>query len=93
MWLITLHCALIPQEPGQGSEHLLRIQAKLLEHSELIVHSGLQFGGLPIKVSKQEQDGKSPILRHCEFGPQGDGTHGLDGGKGCGSTIGAKIHK
>lgn len=40
--------------------HLLLIQAKLLEHSELIVHSGRQFGGLPKKLERQEQDGVPP---------------------------------
>lgn len=25
---------------------------------------------------KQEQDGESPIFRHCEKGPHGDGRHG-----------------
>lgn len=48
VWLMTLHWAPIPQDPGQGSTHFSLIQAKLLGHSELILHSGLQFGGLPI---------------------------------------------
>lgn len=48
VWLITIHDALIPQDPGQGSMHFSRIQALLLIHSEFILHSGLQFGGLPI---------------------------------------------
>ncbi len=42
-----------------------------------MVHSGLQFGGLPTKVGKQEQDGLPPMSLHSEFGPQGDGTHGF----------------
>lgn len=48
VWLMTLHWALVPQEPGQGSVHFSRIQARLLAHSELMLHSGLQLGGLPI---------------------------------------------
>lgn len=48
VWLITLHKAFTPQDPGQGSLHFSLIQAKLLGHSELTVHSGLQFGGLPL---------------------------------------------
>lgn len=68
--------ALIPQEPGQGSRHFCFIQAKLLEQSSLIVHSGLQFGGLPSKLGKQEHDGIPRRFLHCEFGPHGDGTHG-----------------
>lgn len=67
----------MPQDPGQGSLHFSRMQAKLLAHSELIVHSGLQFGGLPIYSAKQEHDGEPPMSRHCEFGPQGDGRQGF----------------
>lgn len=66
----------MPHEPGQGSLHLCCMQAILAEHSALIVHSGLQFGGLPLYVGKQEQDGTPPISRHSENAPQGDGTHG-----------------
>ena len=47
VWLITLHCAPDPHDPGHGSLHFSRIQARLLGHSGLMVHSGLQFGGLP----------------------------------------------
>lgn len=74
---MTLHCAPVPQEPGQGSLHFCLIQALLLEHSGLIEHSGLQFGGLPINVGKQEQEGDPPISLHSEFGPHGDGTQGF----------------
>ena len=48
VWFITLHCAPAPQDPGHGSRHFSLRQAKLLAHSELITHSGLQFGGLPM---------------------------------------------
>lgn len=47
MWLSTLQTAPTPQEPGHGSLHFSRMQAKLLGHSALKVHSGRQFGGLP----------------------------------------------
>lgn len=77
MWLKTLHSAMIPQEPGHGSTHFWFMQAKLLEHSEFIVHSGLQFGGVPKKFGKHEQDGTDPTSLHWLFGPHGDGTHGL----------------
>jgi hypothetical protein len=43
----------------------------------LLVHSGLQFGGEPKNSGRQEQDGKSSVTRHSEFGPQGDGKQGL----------------
>ena len=74
---MTLHWAPVPQEPGQGSRHFSRMQAKLLGQSGLMVHSGLQFGGVPIYVGKQEQEGVLPTLRHCELGPHGFGRHGL----------------
>lgn len=48
VWFITSHWAFKPQEPGQGSRHFSFIHALLLGHSELIVHSGRQFGGDPI---------------------------------------------
>ena len=47
VWLMTLHWALAPHEPGQGSRHLSCMQARLLAHSALMVHSGLQLGGAP----------------------------------------------
>lgn len=63
----------------QGSLHFLFIQAKLKEHSLFVIHSGLQLGGVPIKSGKQEQEGESLIILQAEFGPQGDGSHGLTG--------------
>lgn len=41
VWLTTRHSALSPQTFAQGSLHLLLIQANVLEHSSLIIHSGL----------------------------------------------------
>lgn len=64
VWLTTVQSALTPHEPGQGSVHFWRMHAKLLGHSALIVHSGLQLGGDPKKLSKQEQEGNPPMLRH-----------------------------
>lgn len=68
-----------PQDPGHGSWHRCWIHACWLGHSEFKTHSGLQFGGLPWKFSKHVQAGKPLIIRHTEFGPQGDGTQ-LGGG-------------
>lgn len=68
---------LSPQEPGQGSRHLLLMHANWLLHSALIVHSGLQFGGEPMKLAKHVHDGDLLIAWHKAFGPQGDGRHGL----------------
>lgn len=71
-----------PQEPGQGSRHFWLIHAKWVGHSLLLMHWGLQLGGIPINSDKQEQDGVSPFTWHCEFGPHGDGTHGSIGSGG-----------
>jgi len=46
-------------------------------HSELITHSGLQFGGLPVYWGRQLHDGTPWLSWHCEYGPQGVGIHGL----------------
>lgn len=72
-----MHLAPIPHEPGHGSLHFWLMQAILLEQSEFITHSGLQFGGFPIKVGKQAQDGLPPISLHSELGPHGVGTQGF----------------
>ena len=40
IWLTHWHCAFIPQAPGQGSLHLLFMQAWFVAQSELITHSG-----------------------------------------------------
>jgi len=76
-WLTTWHSAFGAHEPGQGSLHFILAQAKLYEHSLLVIHSGLQFGGDPMKLGRHEHDGDSPWTLHCEFGPQGDGMQGL----------------
>jgi len=46
------------------------------------MHSGLQFGGEPIKSGKQEHEGDCPLTWHCELGPHGEGTHGCSTGTG-----------
>lgn len=76
IWLTTAHIAPEPHEPGQGSLHLVSKQALSLGHSEFMVHSGLQFGGCPIYVSKHVHAGVLPMFLHCEKRPQGDGTQG-----------------
>lgn len=90
-WLTTLHSAFNPHAPGHGSLHFWLIQAKWLEHSEFVIHSGLQFGGLPIISGRHEQEAWSPTTRHWAFDPQGDGWHGSEGGdcNGC-SMIGVQ---
>lgn len=84
---MTWQLAFNPQEPGHGSLHFWLMQARLLAQSSLIVHSGLQFGGLPSKFGKQEHDGLLRRFWHCELGPHGEGTHGsLWGSGGCSWT-------
>lgn len=46
LWLIVAQFVFVPQLPGQGSTHFWLMQAFSGLHSELIVHSGLQLGGL-----------------------------------------------
>lgn len=45
------------------------------------MHSGRQFGDLPMKEGRQEQTAKllSAPLWHCELGPHGEGMQGLTG--------------
>lgn len=76
LWLIVSHLVLEPHNPRQGSPHLLLMHAWLKAHSELTVHSGRQFGGLPRKVGKQVQTLVLSTTRHLLFGPQGDGSQG-----------------
>lgn len=49
-----------------------------------MVHSGRQFGGTPMYVGEQEQLGTPLTSLHCEYGPHGEGMHGLRGGSSCG---------
>lgn len=85
VWLNTRHSALAPHSPGHGSLHFWLMQARWFSHCEFERHSGLQSGGCPIKVGRQEHDGESPIGRQAEFGPQGEGWHGFTDWLGSGS--------
>lgn len=78
LWLITLHCVLIPHEFTQGDLHLLSMHASSLEHSLFTTHSGRQFGGVPMKFTKQVHTACSFTVRHWLFGPHGDGLQGSD---------------
>lgn len=53
--------------------------------SELIMHSGLQVGGEPMKLAWQEHTACSLTTLHWLLGPQGDGlqgtTFGITGAK------------
>ena len=84
MWLRTRHVAWMPQRPGHGSTHLWFLQANSVGQSLLNIHSGWQFGGLPIMFGWQEQSQRSPcLLGGLEYGPQGLGLQGSS------STIGS----
>lgn len=72
----------MPQDPGHGSLHFSLMQARLLGHSGLMVHSGLQLGGEPVYSGRHEHDGVPPLSLHCEYGPQGEGTQGFTGAGG-----------
>jgi hypothetical protein len=80
VWLTTLQSALMPHDPGHGSWHFRLMHARWLAHSPLLTHSGLQFGGDPVKAGRHEQDGLSPATWHAAFGPHGEGWHGFVGG-------------
>lgn len=80
VWLIVRHSVFTAHEPGQGSLHFWLIHARWLEQSLLLLHSGLQFGGIPMNSLRQEQEGLLFSTRHWAFGPQGDGWQGSVGG-------------
>ena len=78
MWLTTLHTALMPHKPGQGSTHLQLRQALLAGHSELIVHSGLQATyGSPKYSGIHVQAAALFLSLHLAFSPHGEGEQGL----------------
>lgn len=87
---MTEHWALMPQEPGQGSTHLLLTHACVDGQSGLMTHSGRQFGGAPTYPGRHEQAGLLPLFWHWALGPQGEGTQGSlscsTGGGGGGAT-------
>lgn len=85
-WLTTLHSALCPQAPMQGSTHFCRMQLLLESHSELTVHSGRQLGGEPKKLGMHEHEAKPLLSLQKALLPQGLGMQGLAG-------AGAEINK
>ena len=77
-WFRTLHCALIPQVPGQGSTHLFRWQALLDGQSELTTHSGRQATyGSPKYSGIHWQAAARLRSLHTALDPHGEGWHGL----------------
>lgn len=49
------------------------MQAKLLEHSEELMHSGRQFGADPIYSGKHEQEAEPLASVQTALGPHGEG--------------------
>ena len=89
MWLKTLHLALMPHVPRQGSTHLFSEQAIFRGQSEFRTHSGRQ----PLYGSPKRPDGHVHVHRPLDdfavaLGPQGLGlqTSGL-GVTGLSSSI------
>jgi hypothetical protein len=89
IWLNVWHWAAAPQDPGHGSRHFSLMHAWLLGQSELITHSGLQFGGIPMNVGRHEQAGDPSLFWHRELKPHGDGTQGSIGNCWTGAGNGA----
>ena len=83
LWLITLHSALKPHVPGQGSIHLFLEQASVLIQSELTVHSGLhpEYGS-PKYSLLQVHWQLLPRTAASALAPQGLGLQGSLGGGG-----------
>lgn len=54
------------------------MQARFDGQSELTVHSGRQFGALPIMPGVQPHSARPPTTWHLELGPHGCGSHGFD---------------
>lgn len=81
-WLTTMHCALKPQDPAQGSRHLFCTQASLVGQSAWMIHSGRQLGGAPSIPTRHEHTGRLSTTRHSALEPHGDGMHGLIGFRG-----------
>lgn len=84
LWFWTRQMAPWPHRFRHGSWHFWLMQANRVSHSELIVHSGLQFGGDPINSLRQVQTAWPFLSIHWLFGPHGDKLQGL------GSTIAEK---
>lgn len=74
---ITLHKALVPQEPGHGSWHFPLIHARDGVQSVLWIHSGRQLGGFPMNVSMQAQTAWLFTSLQTLLGPHGERSHGL----------------
>jgi hypothetical protein len=59
---MTWQTAFLPQIPLHGSIHFSFMQALSFGHSLLITHSGLQYGGLPMKLAMHEHTGRPRFI-------------------------------
>lgn len=76
----TLHSALRPHVPGQGSTHLLLTQALLRSQSEFVTHSGRHpVYGSPKYSGRHEQEPAPFRSLHIALAPHGDGLQGFNG--------------
>lgn len=86
MWLDTVQMAPTPQVPGQGSWHLVLIQACDFEQSVFTKHSGWQLSyGFPLKSGRHSQYAVLSLSLQYALIPHGEGLHGLEsvvGGSG-----------
>ena len=80
IWFFTLHWALIPQVPGQGSIHLFLWHALLDGQSELTIHSGLHATqGSPKYSGIHWQAAALFLSEQRALDPQGEGLQGSTG--------------
>lgn len=80
MWWTTWHSAFVPHKLGHGFVHFCCTQTWLAGHSELDMHSGLQFGGVPLYSGRHEQEDNSLTTWQRAYGPHGDGWQGFTTG-------------
>jgi len=86
LWFLVVQMARMPQVCRQGSTHFLFTQALSGAHSALTTHSGLQLGGWLMNPAWQEHTAWLFMARQLLLGPQGDGLHGFNGGRGVTGT-------
>lgn len=87
IWFETVQIAFNPHVPGQGSWHLLWIQALFIGQSELTRHSGLQPSyGLPWYSGRHSHTAYVFSTRQRALAPQGEGVQGSMGVAGGGGS-------
>ena len=82
VWFTTRQTALVPQDPGQGSTHFLLTHVWADGQSELTMHSGRQFGAVPIILGIHWHFAAPDTTWQIAFAPHGGGLHGFEGNGG-----------